>query len=265
MNNSIIEIAQLITKGFEVNFEKMIIEKKDISEFVIEVKKMLDTAGNILIAEALETMDLMVRTDVRRKQNRHVKEKAAPNIYATLFREVHYHRNYYKNKHKNEYSYLSDEIVGIRPYDKMYVSLKARLIEEAIETPYARSGKKATEKLEISSQSVMNSIREIGWIENHAVEIVKTKNTTKVIYIEADEEHVALQTGGCAEPKLIYVHEGKRLVGKDGCELFRPRYFGGMYRGPEPEDLWTEVADYLDQAYDYEKIDQLYGYVTSYS
>src|SRR5665648_629122 len=101
MNKSIIEIAQLITKGFEENFERMIIEKKDISEFVIEIKKTLDTAGSILIAEALETMDLMVREDSRRKQNWHVKEKAAPNTYATMFGEVHYHRTYYKNKHKN--------------------------------------------------------------------------------------------------------------------------------------------------------------------
>ena len=69
MNNSIIEIAQLITKEFEENFKKMIIEKKDISEFIIEIKKTLDTAGSILIAEALETMDLMVREDSRRKKN----------------------------------------------------------------------------------------------------------------------------------------------------------------------------------------------------
>src|SRR5665648_845090 len=172
MTNSIIEIAQLITKGFEENFEKMIIEKKDISEFILEIKKMLDTAGSILIAEALETMDLMVKNDARRKQNWHVKEKAAPNSYATIFGEVHYHRIYYKNKHKNEYRYHSDEFVGIRRYDKMDLSLKARLIEEAIETPYVRSGKNAAEPMEISSQSVMNSIREIGGTENHAVEIV---------------------------------------------------------------------------------------------
>ncbi len=256
MNNSIIEIAQLITKGFEENFEKMITEKKDISELILEIKKTLDNVGSMLITEALETMDLMVRNDARRKQNWYVKEKAAPNTYATLFGEIHYQRTYYKNKHKNEHCYLSDELVGIGPYDKMDVSLKARLIEEAIETPYARSGKKATEQLEISSQSVMNSIREIGGTENHAVKIVKNKSTPKVIYIEADEDHVALQKGGCAEPKLVYVHEGKRLVGKDRWELIRPRYFGGMYR--ESEDLWTEVADYVYQAYDYEKIDKIY-------
>ncbi|MBK5262491.1 MAG: hypothetical protein JJE17_07970 [Peptostreptococcaceae bacterium] len=35
-----------------------------------------------------------------------------------MFGEVHYYRTYYKNKHKNEYCYLSDELVGIRPYRK---------------------------------------------------------------------------------------------------------------------------------------------------
>lgn len=225
-------------------------------EFVIEIKKILDTAGSILIAEALETMDLMVREDSSRKQNWHIKEKSAPNTYATMFGEVHYHRTYYKKKHKNEYWYLSDELVGIRPYDKMNISLKAKLIEEAAETPYARSGKKATELMELSSQSVMNAIRELGSIENQAVEIVQAKETPGVLYIEADEDHVALQTGGCAEPKLVYVHEGKKLVGKDRWALIKPRYFGGMYR--ESEDLWTEVADYIDQTYDYEKIDKIY-------
>jgi len=46
--------------------------------------------------------------------------------------------------------------VGIDSYDKMDISLKAKLIEEAIDTPYARSGRKAAASIEISSQSVMN-------------------------------------------------------------------------------------------------------------
>jgi len=35
----------------------MIIEKKDISEFVLEIKKTLDTTATILIVEALGTMN----------------------------------------------------------------------------------------------------------------------------------------------------------------------------------------------------------------
>jgi len=256
MKNSITEIVELITSSFEENLEKIIMEKKDISEFVLEMKKALDESGTILIKEALETIDSLVKTDPRRKQNWYVHEKSAKNTLATIFGEVHYQRTYYKHKKEKEYRYLSDELVGIDAYDKMDISLKAKLIEEAVDTPYARSGKKATESIDISSQSVMNAIRELGPLDNSDVNISKTKETPKVLFIEADEDHVALQTKGCAEPKLVYVHEGKIRLGKDRWELKNPRYFGGMYK--ESEELWNEVASYIDKAYDYEKIEKIY-------
>lgn len=256
MKNSITEIAGLITRSFEENFEKMLMEKKDISEFVIEIKKTLDQAGTILAKEALEMMDSLVKGDSRRKQNWYVHEKAAPNTLATIFGEVHYHRTYYKHKTENECRYLSDELMGIDAYDKMDVSLKARLIEEAIDTPYARSGRKAAETLEISSQSVMNAIRELGPVSNNEVKISRSKETPKILYIEADEDHAALQAGGCAEPRLVYVHEGKQKVGNDRWKLQNVRYFGGMYK--ESEELWNEVANYIDQSYDYDQIEKIY-------
>jgi hypothetical protein len=233
-----------------------LVEKKDISEFVIEIKKTLDQAGAILAKEALEMMDSLVKGDSRRRQNWYVHEKAAPNTLATIFGEVHYHRTYYKHKTETEYRYLSDELVGIDSYDKMDVSLKARLIEEAIETPYARSGRKAAEMLQISSQSVMNAIRELGPVKSGEVKITSAKKTPKILYIEADEDHVALQSGGCAEPKLVYVHEGRKPVGKDRFKLQNVRYFGGMYK--ESEELWNEVANYIDQVYDYDQIEKIY-------
>lgn len=256
MKNSITEIAELITSSFEENFEKTLTEKKDISEFVIGIKKTLDQIGTVLAKEALEMLDSLVKGDSRRKQNWYVHEKAAPNTFATIFGEVHYHRTYYKHKSEKEYRYLSDELVGIDAYDKMDVSLKARLIEEAIDTPYARSGRKASETIEVSSQSVMNAIRELGPISSSEVKIPRAKETPKTIFIEADEDHVALQAGGCAEPRLVYVHEGKKKVGKDRWKLQNLRYFGGMYK--ESEDLWNEVADYIDRAYDYDQIEKIY-------
>lgn len=256
MDNSITEIAGLIIRSFEENFEKLLIEKKDISEFVIEIKKTLDQVGTILAKEALEMMDSLVKGDTRRKQNWYVHEKSAPNTLATIFGEVRYHRTYYKHKTETEYRYLSDELIGIDAYDKMDVSLKARLIEEAIDTPYARSGRKAAEMLEISSQSVMNAIRELGPVKNNEAKISRAKETPKILYIEADEDHVALQTRGCAEPKLVYVHEGRKPAGKDRFKLQNARYFGGMYK--ESEELWNEVVDYIDKAYDYDQIEKIY-------
>lgn len=153
----------------------MLVEKKDLSEFVLEIKKTLNQAGRILTKEALETMNSLVKIDSRRKQNWYVHEKSALNSLATLFGEVNYQRTYYKHKTEKEYRYLSDEMVGIKPYDKMDVSLKAKLIEEATETPYARRVEKAAEELEFSSQSVMNAIRELGPVQSGEVKITRAK------------------------------------------------------------------------------------------
>lgn len=74
MKNSITETVEIITDSYGKNLESMLIERKDISEFVIETKKALDQVGAILIAEALETLDYLVKSDSRRKENWYVKE-----------------------------------------------------------------------------------------------------------------------------------------------------------------------------------------------
>ena len=256
METIVHEIMEIITTGFEKNIKNLVETGQDISQFILSTKENLDQAGAALTVEALKMLDESVRNDKERKSKWYVKEKASPNTLATIFGEIHYNRTYYVHKKTGEFKYLSDEIVGIMPYDKMDLSLKAKLIDEAIETPYRRSGEKATEALEITGQSVMNSIRELGAIPNEAALIHKVNKEAQILYVEADEDHVALQCGGCAEPKLMYVHEGIKKVSKDRYELINPRYFGGMYSNTEK--LWKEVADYIDNNYDYEKIKKVY-------
>jgi hypothetical protein len=95
------------------------------------------------VAEALETIDQVYKNSKDRKRFWTVKEKAAEKTLTTIFGEVRYERTYYQNKKTGEYSYLSDEVVGISVHDKLDASLKAKLIEEAIYMPYSKSGEKA--------------------------------------------------------------------------------------------------------------------------
>jgi hypothetical protein len=208
------EIAEVISLKYQEELNRLFTEERDISEFINATKEMLDGVGAKLVAEALERMDKAVRNNKGRKQSWVVKSKGDAKTLGTIFGPVSYKRTYYENKKTGEYSYLSDEIAGILPNDKLDMSMKARLIEEAIDTPYKRSGEKAAEALMLTSQTVMNTIRELGSIGNAAVKIKEKNRSVKALYIEADEDHVALQDGGHEEPKLVYVHEGKVKVGK---------------------------------------------------
>ena len=138
----------------------------------------------------------------------------------------------------------------------MDTMLKAELIENAIDLSYNKSGRKAPGEIEFTSQTVMNSIRELESIANDAVEIKEKKKKADIIYIEADEDHVSNQTGKTIEPKLIYVHEGRKLVSKDRWELKNKRCFTGVYS--KSEDLWLEVAAYLEEAYDMDRCNRIY-------
>ena len=96
------------------------------------------------------------------------------------------------------------------------------------------------------------------------------KKALKSIYIDADEDHVSLQylehKGDIKKPRIntvmpriIYVYEGVDTDGEGRPELINTKYFGGVYDGPDATNrLWTEVLDYLNEAYDLETVDKIY-------
>lgn len=102
----------------------------------------------------------------------------------------------------------------------------------------------------------MNSIRELGAAKNNVVLIKKENNKIKLLFIKVDEDHVALQNGKNIEPRLVYVYEGREKVGKDRYKLTNKRVFSGVYQSSK--DLWLEVADHIDGAYDIYKIEKIY-------
>ncbi len=256
MNNIIHEIGKKISKEIADNIELTLINRNNISEFILKTKTMLDEVGLSITAGALETVDALVKKDTERKKNWKVKESKAKKNLATIFGEVTYERTYYVHKKTGEYKYLSDELLGIEANDRMDISLESKLIEEAIDSPYRKSGEKISENIHITGQTVMNSIRKLQAVSNKAAPIKLTNSNTKILFIEADEDHVSLQNGSCVEPRLVYVHEGKKKVSKDRYELINPRYFSGIYQ--ESADLWLEVADYIDENYREENIEKIY-------
>ena len=138
----------------------------------------------------------------------------------------------------------------------MDLSYESELIEEAIETSYEKSGKRASNNVQVTRQTVMNTIRRLGNVENDEAEIPLKKRVVKTLYIEADEDHVALQNGRNKEIKLIYVHEGKRFKSKGRYELINKRLFTGSLIASE--DLWLDVANYLEEAYDLDRVEKIY-------
>lgn len=266
MYNSIQHFGEFGVKKIEVKIKKFINEGKDLADLVIGLQEDLFEFGRNMLQEVLEDMDNHLRTSGVRKKEWQIVRKD-PTSLLTSFGTIRYSRTYFKPKKGGTHRYLVDKIVGIDPHDRISSDVVINATEEAIESSYKKGGNKAAYVEEITKQTVMNIIHDIE-VEQPNIE-VNEKKEIKVLYIEADEDHVALQGKNAkkddkgksrklAMPRLVYVHEGidfekstrKRKV------LKNIRYFGGEYKNSE--QLWLEVAEYIDKIYEMDSVDIIY-------
>lgn len=101
------------------------------------------------------------------------------------------------------------------------------------------------------------------------------KKRVDYLYLDADEDHVALQfrekKGDITKAengiknngliaKLVYVYEGKENGDlQNGRKvLVNPHYFCGVNNGEENLEFWDEIYHYLDRNYDLEHVKKIY-------
>ena len=104
----------------------------------------------------------------------------------------------------------------------------------------------------------MNKLHELRFPE---APVPEEKKAVQYLYIEADEDHIALQKEEQkqSETKLIYVHEGleqETLKGKR-WKLKNPHYFTPD-EGEDNAALWDRVYRYVESSYDLEKVKKIY-------
>jgi hypothetical protein len=257
MYNSIQYFLEFGIKKIENNIKDFMGSSKDFGEFVLKLEDNLHELGRNIVTEVLEDLDKIVKADEERKNEWSVVKKDEIGSVTTIFGKSEYKRTYYKSKKDGRYSHLADEMVGINPHERLSTDVVVRALEEAADASYRKSGQKAVLTEDISKQTVMNMVRGLEKVKYEA-NPNEEKKKVRVLYVEADEDHVALQSGGICMPKLVYVHEGLELVEWEDKrrKLHNAKYFGGLYENSE--ELWLEVAQYIDDVYDVESIEKIY-------
>ncbi len=264
MYNSLQHFNEFGTRKIEETIKNFISEKKDLADLVLGLQESLFELGRNIITEVLEDMDEYLRKCGIRKKDWEIVRKDETGVL-TSFGTIRYNRTYFKPKKEGKRKYLVDEIVGINPHDRVSADIVINAIDEAIYSSYSKAGEKAAYMDEISKQAVMNKIHKIE--VKDAPLHVQEKKDVRILYIEADEDHVNLQKKGKIEnnikkynismPKLVYVHEGidgeKSIKGRN--VLKNVRYFGGEIN---TEELWLKVAEYIDKQYNEENIQAVY-------
>lgn len=273
MNNS---IQQFMDKGIH-NIENIIKkfmtnEGMDLGELVLELNKPLQELQRNIIKETIEEIDEIYRNSVYRKTRYVIERSNDTNSFMSTCGEIKYNRTYFKSKETGEFVHLADEACGITKKMRKSDDVVAEGLKHVVDSSYRISGEHATTTDDIiSKQAIMKDV--------HSIEIpnlipkIKEKKRVKVLYINADEDHVSLQFNkkkgdlkrneygrkiNTIEPRLACVFEGieRESEYSKRNRLINKHYFSGVYK--KSEDIWLEVLEYIDAVYDEEYLENIY-------
>ncbi|ACB84735.1 ISLre2-like element ISNth2 family transposase [Natranaerobius thermophilus] len=210
------------------------------------LKEELDGLGSDILKEVLEALDAQIKENRRDRKGWVVERKADPKSILTPFGDMVYNRTYYKNKETGEYKYLADEKAGITSHMRVDSTLKSDIADAATKVSYEKATEEVSrfnQDLKLSKQTVANTVKEF---ELEPLEQPEEKKKVSNLYIEADEDHLSMQTSKRSETKLIYVHEG--IKGKKRRSLKNCQHFTTITESPDK--FWLTVCDYIESHYD---------------
>lgn len=267
MFNSIQHFQQEGTKRLLKIFENYGKDFSKLAEMVYGVTEEVTNLGCSMIAEEWESYDELLRKRKDLRRGWHIVRKDETMITTSLG-DVTYSRTLFKNKKTGVSCYLLDKLIGIEPHTRMSEDAVARILEEAVDSNYRKGGANASISGSVmSKETVMNKLHVLKFPKQlHEGE----KKAAKALYIDADEDHVSLQylekkgdikkpRNNTVMPRLAYVYEGIDTEENGRPKLVNVKYFGGVYDGSEGvKAFWQEVNDYIESAYDTDKIKHIY-------
>lgn len=209
----------------------------------------------------MEAVDDQLRENLSMRKGWVVERRNDPKTILSPFGEVRYARTLFQNKKTDEYAYLADRFVGYTSHQRLDTLLEADLLEEAVDKSYSKAGKSVEDQtgIRVSGQTVLNIVRKLQPEKIELKEEPKVKKAVRILYIEADEDHVPHREKGVSafEQRLVYVHEGRVKVGKDRYELIGKKYFT-FPPGTPSHVIWDTIWRYLDVTYDLEQTEYIF-------
>lgn len=225
--------------------------EKSLAESAEELLKETKAFCLAYLRSEIETLDQTLVSNPNLRPEWVVHKKVG-RIQETILGPLAYTRRYYKHKTRDENAYLIDALIDVEKYERINQGLKAALCNQAVNHSYQMSAALSCEN-RVSKQSVMRIIQEANI---PTLEFEASQEDVKVLHIQADEDHVAMQDGRrCKEVKLAVMHEMAYRVGKKG---YLPNKIHQFSYREHSEDFWLRVAESIHQRYPNDQAMRIY-------
>lgn len=229
---------------FNDTLQKVLCHQVSLAQVSQNLNQFLLMSGASLMKNVLEQLDTAIYESVKPTHRYRVKELRSRTL-TTIWGDVTFKRKYYQDMQGSSYHYLLDEWLDLEKYAHIDPLCQATLAAHAANVSYSKAAELTTPQ-GLSAQSVLHTIRKMGTIPNDAAAMPAPKPGIQQVYVEADEDHIAMQRTHNKQMKLITVYESKKEVGKGRRVLCGRRSFSGL---EPPSVLWPEVDRYIATVY----------------
>ena len=244
---------------------KNVLKGADISTLTGAIKDFTDILGKELLSEIVTQIENLVFEDTKRK-NQYESVRFAEKSLITKNGKAKFERRYYKDNETGENICLTDKILGLEKGERIDKNVKAEVIRRANDQSYNKSGKMVVPDTEISATTVMHNVRKNEWKMEIREREEKDKIKSKYVYVQVDEDHIKeIGKKGCTISKIVTVYTRKRTLTKEDRipevkqirkELVDKFTFAGIYK--DNQELWEDVAYYIDCTYNKEEIETVF-------
>ena len=233
---------------------------KDVSGFQKILKNGLNDIATQIQKEAFEAIDAEFVKEKDSRKGWVIRHRNRKKTILSPFGPVTYTRTGFVHKKTGRYAYLTDRFLGYKAHQRLDLALEAELVDAASEMSFRKAGWESEKRAvgtQVSGQTVLNLVRKLRPEELEKARPLAEKKSCRVLYIDADEDHVAGRDGKSFEVKLINVHEGRKNVNGRRFRLQGKQYFVEGHN-KRVAALWEQVWQYILDTYVLEDIEHIF-------
>ncbi len=255
-------IIQQITEDLARNILEKSLSGKihDIDDLADELLGDCKTAASKMLTVILEHMNDELRKDKRARKELGLvlQDKGRERVLLTSLGQLEWKRDYYLDTNRGAYCYPLDEMIGVRPYERIGDAVSAKMLNAAAEVSYAKSAEMVTGGA-VSRQTVRNKLLKLEVPEK---ELPKKRQEVRELHVYADEDHAHMQRPGKEKGKrsqripFVTVGEGLEKVSEGRNAVVNPMHF--VDERFDTKELWRSVSGYIGAAYDAANLEKIY-------
>lgn len=166
---------------------------------------------------------------------------------------LEYERRYYRHKKTGEHCFLIDNLIAVEPHERVDQTLKADVSEYAAKFSYQESANQTCDG-RISKQTVQRISRDVKLPDTPAKDL-EHEEQIKILHIQVDEDHVAMQDGSNKDLRMAVIHEPTKHRKK---KAYLPNKTHVFDRGESVENYWNRIWNEICKNYKLSKDATIY-------